>query len=255
MVKKLFALASVTGLSGLVIAVAAAGCSSTTTIPGDVPDTGATPTDSGKGKETTPPKGDDDDTTEAGPATCPSTDPVAAADLPWMPPTPTKVGACTQAQLDEFNKFLTDNPTTTNAQFIDHIKKSSPTTCGACVVTDAAAATWGPLPSSNGDLVTINIGSCFSLVSGKEACGKAIQNEFDCEFVACGDCTDDTAFDSCRTKSQKGACKPYVSGIATACNGVPATVDDACGSFFDSMRVQCVSLTADGGVDGGDAGN
>ena len=177
MVKKLFALASVTGLSGLVVSIAVAGCSSTTTVvDNSATDSGPSATDAGPKKDATPPSGDDDDTTEAGATTCPSSDPVDAADLPWAPPTKTQNGACTQSQLDEFNKFLTDNPTTTNAQFIDHIKKSTPTTCGACVVTDASAATWGPLPTSNGDLVTINIGSCFALVSGKEACGKAIQN-------------------------------------------------------------------------------
>lgn len=242
MFKKMFALASFTAVTGVVAAVAAAGCSSTTETTTSTEDSGSS---------TTKPKDASTDRStveeeDAGPSTCPSTDPIAESDLPWAPPTKTQAGKCTQQMLDGFEKFLKDNPNTTNEQFEAEIKKTS-ATCHSCIFTDANNPTWGPIPTSGGKLVTINIGACFALVSGKEACGKAIQNEFDCEFVACGQCADDTAFSNCRKKAQTGACKPFIQAIQSGCNGVPATVDDVCGSFFDSVRIQCVSASTDAG--------
>jgi hypothetical protein len=241
MLKKLFALASFTAITGVVVAVSATGCSSSTTTSTTDEDGGGTT----KPKDASADRGPVEEE-DAGPATCPSTDPVAEADLPWAPPTPTQVGKCSTGDIADFEKFLKDNPSSTNEQFEAHIKTAN-ATCHACIFTDASKPTWGPIPTSGGKLVTINIGACFALVSGKEACGKAIQNEFDCEFVACGDCADDTAFSNCRKKAQTGACKPFIQAIQTGCNGVPATVDDACGSFFDSVRIQCVSAATDAG--------
>jgi hypothetical protein len=172
-------------------------------------------------------------------ATCPTTDPVAAADLPWKPPSALQAGQCTTADLTAIQGFLTSTPGATNAQLEAFVLGRSQA-CHDCVFTDASAPTWGPIPMSGGKLVTVNIGGCFALVSGVVPCGKAIQNEFDCEFVACADCASSPAFQVCQKVAQQGACKPFVTAIQSACVGVPTTVDDACGTYLDSIRVQCV---------------
>lgn len=242
MFKKVFALASFTALTGVIALGSAAGCSSSSSTTSGGDDSGSTVKKDASSDRSSTPVDED-----AGPSTCPSTDPVNAADLPWAPPTATQVGKCTEQNLTDFQAYLKANPSTTNEQFEAYIKSQS-AACHDCVFTDASKPTWGPIPTSGGKLVTINIGACFALVSGNTECGHSIQNEFDCEFVACSDCADDTAFQSCQKKSQTGACKPFVQAIQTSCKGVPATVDDACGSFIDSMRVQCVTMNVcDGG--------
>jgi hypothetical protein len=242
MFKKVFALASFTALTGVVALGSAAGCSSssTSTTTGDDSGSSTVKKDASSDRSTTPVDED------AGPSTCPSTDPVNAADLPWAPPTKTQAGKCTEQNLTDMQAYLKQNPSTTNEQFEQYVKTQS-AGCHDCMFTDASKPTWGPIPTSGGKLVTINIGACFALVSGKEECGKAIQNEFDCEFVACAECADDTAFQSCQKKAQTGACKPFVQAIQSGCAGVPPTVDDVCGSFIDSVRIQCVTANVDAG--------
>lgn len=232
MLKKVFALASFTALTGVVAATSAAGCSSSTTTTDT--DSGPTPLkDANTADRTTPPEED------AGPGTCPSPDPVAASALPWAPPTPTQANKCQEQDIAAMEQYIKDNPQTTNEAF-EQFVKTMDATCHSCVFTDANNPTWGPIPTSNGKLATINIGACFALV-GNEACGKAIQNEFDCEFVACAACADSNSFKACRPKAQKGACKPFVQETQKACQGTPPTIDDVCGSVFKSMRVQCVT--------------
>jgi hypothetical protein len=245
MFKKVFALASFTALTGVIALGTAAGCSSSTTSSSSGGDTdGSTVKKDASSDRSTTPVDED-----AGPSTCPSTDPVAASDLPWAPPTATNPNQCTEAMLTEFQQFLKDNPTTTNDQFEAHIKTASQA-CHDCIFTDASKPTWGPIPTSGGKLVTINIGACFALASGNNNCGQAIQNEFDCEFVACADCADDTSFQACQKKAQTGACKPYVQAIQSGCQGVPTTVDDVCGTFIETIRIQCVTANVfDGGAD------
>jgi hypothetical protein len=176
---------------------------------------------------------------------CPSTTPVSASALPWKPPTPLQAGHCSEANAAAMESWLGANPTATNAQFEAYVQTLG-AACHDCVFTDANAATWGPAPQSAGALVTIDIGACYALVANNVACGKAIQNEFDCEFVACADCTSDTALQTCRTQAQTGACSAYAQSLGTACAGVPAGVDTVCGTFMGSVRAQCVA-----GLDGG----
>ena len=180
-----------------------------------------------------------------GPATCPVTTAVSAASLPWKAPAALQPGKCTDANVTAMDSWLQANPAATNAQFEAYVT-SLGQGCHDCVFTNDAATTWGPAPMSAGNLVTLNIGACFALVANNVPCGKAIQNEFDCEFVACADCATDAAFQTCRKQAQSGACKTYVTALGTACAGVPASVDNVCGSFLDSVRAQCV-----GGLDGG----
>jgi hypothetical protein len=155
-------------------------------------------------------------------------------------PTPgsTRPAAAT-GDLTAIQGFLASTPGATNAQ-LEAFVLSRSQACHDCVFTDASAPSWGPIPMSGGKLVTLNIGGCFALVSGVVPCGKALQNEFDCEFVACADCASSLEFQACQKVAQQGVCKPFVTAIQSACVGVPATVDDSCGTYVDSIRVQCV---------------
>lgn len=172
-------------------------------------------------------------------STCPVAS-VAASSLPWAAAKALQPNACTTANITSMESWLQANPSATNAQFQSYVQSLSQT-CHDCVFTDGNAATWGPVPMSAGSIVTMNIGACFALVSGNAACGKAIQNAFDCELVACADCTTDSALTTCRTQSRSGACAPYVSAIQTSCAGLSSTIDNVCGSLFDSIRAQCVA--------------
>ncbi|MBS2017190.1 MAG: hypothetical protein JST00_30175, partial [Deltaproteobacteria bacterium] len=97
MKKKVFALASVTALTGaVVIASTAAGCSSSGTVPeneagtssGTIPDSGRDVKEGGSSS------GDPD----TGPTTCPTLEVIDATTFPWKPPSKTP-GACTEAEL------------------------------------------------------------------------------------------------------------------------------------------------------------
>src|SRR5688572_20987431 len=105
MVKKMFVLASVTALTGLMAAVTASGCSSDSgggETPG-VPEGGApdVKTDTKKPPTEEP---------ETGPGTCPPEGTVTAADidkaLTWLAPAPIQ-SVCTQQNIDDFKKLFT----------------------------------------------------------------------------------------------------------------------------------------------------
>jgi hypothetical protein len=242
MVKKLSALATVTAAALASMSALGTGCSTTTTT------TEEPVVDSGPTVRPRPDAAEED----AGPQVCPTTDPIPAADLPWRPPTPLK-GDCSQADYKALDDYLTANTSATVSQ-VDAFLKNRSQVCHDCVFTDANATTWGPIPTAGGNLVTINIGSCFALLSGKEAAGKSIQNLFDCELVACADCATQAEYDACSKKADQGACKAILTQAQKDFGGVPDTIFDQCGSFMDSVRVQCVA-PADAAGDAGDAGD
>jgi hypothetical protein len=102
-------------------------------------------------------------------------------------------------------------------------------TCRNCLVSDAGAATWGTIIVAGANLGTINVGGCYALVSASTACGKAIQNLFDCRLEACSGCADDATMSTCIGAVASGpACKPIADAIATACAGAPSTIDATC---------------------------
>ena len=135
MVKKLFALASVTALTGLIAAVAASGCSSTTTVDPGTPETGtdAKPTP----KEAAPP----DPPEEAGAKTCPEATPITAADIEaqskWLPPAPTSA-VCTQKNMDDFKALFAKGAPTTGLTF-KNINTVLGPDCAACAFSAKTA--------------------------------------------------------------------------------------------------------------------
>ncbi len=244
MVKKLFALASVTALSGLVVAVSAAGCTTTTTEEDPVVEAGATETGTVTPKDAGKKDVEVDDT----PA-CPPADEIDATKLPWKSPTK-QPGACTQADLDALVAFVSTDTSGDTSKWKTSITDAE---CKACVFA-VDGATWAPLiENAKGQLAMLNVGGCFAIHSGNDACGKAYQNWFDCGFEACGECAgdDSAALNKCRQNANKTACKTAFEDVATVC-GDDEVVDaeTACDGvkyvFEGPIKAQCIGF-GDGG--------
>ena len=99
MIKKIFALASVTALTGLVAAVSASGCSSTTS----VADEGGTTVSEAGGDARKPIEAGPEE--EAGPSSCPTTDPIDATTAPWKSPQ-VLPGSCTEKMITDLVAYV-----------------------------------------------------------------------------------------------------------------------------------------------------
>jgi len=238
MVKKLFALASVTALTGLMAAVAASGCSSTTTVDPGTAETGVdAKTDAPAKVDAATPEED------TGAGTCPTTTPVTAADigLTWVAPgAPQNV--CNQADLDALKAVFAAGKG--SAKYSD-IEKSLGATCGPCVFTAVKGTRWGMIIKDGANPVADNsLGACFGALSTAE-CGKARFEIDSCLDIACpqSDCGTDTS--ACNTKALKGACKSFVTPYTAACPDESALLTN-CANF-----VRIIEITCGGGADGG----
>jgi hypothetical protein len=230
---KLFGFGVLVVLSGFGFGVAAVGCSDDYENRTVEPLEGGPPREAGGG-DATPGE------------TCPSTTPVDPAKLAWKPAAPAQAGQCQTDDLDAMREFLVQEPNATNEEFLAFVKNRD-AICAECIFADADRATWPPAPVKSGKVVTFNIGACYALVTGKQACGQAVQNTWDCEFDACVECTSADELNGCRAKARTGVCKAYDDKTRAECAGAPSA-DSVCGSPFDSIREQCVGGSSDGGV-------
>ncbi|MDB4944056.1 MAG: hypothetical protein JWP97_3590 [Labilithrix sp.] len=211
MVKKVFALASVTALSGLMISMAAAGCSSTTNVEvgGDASD--AAVKDANRADTNEP-------TEEAGAATCPITDTVDTSDLPYKSPNPAVTGACADADLIAMEQAVKAGTVTTLDQLSTVAGVSA--NCKSCAFGSGSAAMWAAIVSDvtigTETTTVLNTGACMTLVSGSDACGKAYSEWDTCLSFACQDCAGGPT-QACNTAAQSGACKAQTETLGTAC--------------------------------------
>ena len=262
--KKLFGLASVTVLAGLVVAVSAAGCSSTqiytyvdeggTTAlkPGDPgyvppnnpnnPNNPSNPSNPAKPDASVdaskkPPVAD------ANPdpgAVCPTTDPITAADIDaqllWKAPA-AFTNVCTQANIDALKFLFKNAPAGGGVKYAD-IKASLGATCAACAFSPVAGATWQVFVEENAGAIDNRTGSCFAQRSGA-ACGKARFRWESCLDAACteSDCGA-SSVQTCIAKAQKGACSGLTNDYAIACPN-EATDLPPCGNIFGSIATSC----------------
>lgn len=244
MFKKVFALASVTALTGLVASMAAAGCSSTSALPATAEEAG--PAEAGPKKVTE--AGPEE---EAGPATCPTTETIDATTAPWKSPQALP-GSCTEKQIADLVAFVDGNKST---EYVDLKKQITDPTCAACLFVKDGAK-WGVfVEKTDGTFLRNNFGGCVAVTSGKDSCGKAFSQLDDCTSQACEDCADETTFTKCTSTAAKGACKTAADSYVTECgsNDAVSACDDLTKTytFEAAARALCVGLDTDGGTDAG----
>jgi hypothetical protein len=250
MVKRFFLLATVTAIAGLFVTVE--GCSSsetTTTTDADAGDSGST--------KPAPREASVDPVVDSGPAVCPPTDPITAADLSaWMPPPPVQ-DVCNQANIDALKAAF--NASTTGVKYTD-IKTALGTDCSACVFSPLAEADGGATPNwsifveTNGGAIDNREGSCFARLSDTN-CGKNRYLFEACLRAACtsADCGSDSAVTACKKAVQNGACKDITTAYVAACPNETALLDQC--NTYSSIAYGC-SGGLDGGAEGGiDASN
>lgn len=240
MVKKLFALASVTALTGLVVAVASTGCSSSSSTSDPAPATDAA-TDAPKPKP-------DSGEVDSGPQVCPIPGPVDTSVLPFKGPKTPVEGACTSDDLKAIEAAIEKNSNIT----LEQIKAAVGEPCKACGWGDDSGEKWAAIvegvKAGSETRTVVNTGACMALVSGSDDCGKAFAEWSACLNFACNDCTDQASDDECSSAVQQdgAACNAQTKALS-ACGDDPNVHIKACGAFGDSLNVKYlleVSLAA-----------
>jgi hypothetical protein len=242
--KKLFALASVSALAGLMTTVAAAGCSSTETV--------TTTTDAGPDADASRREVSVGDDEEDPGVECPKNIPITEADLDkeigFKPATKTP-GACPQGDITQLEANFKD----TNIKSYFDLGTGLSADCKACVFSKDTDANWQPIvgtAANNGETGFINFGACFGAIEG-EACGKALQYEQFCYNIACNECaTTQTERQKCigNAGDTGGMCEEFGKSTGTACPKLQDTAPQ-CNSVFDAVKTLCGEESADAGTD------
>lgn len=254
MSKKVFALASVTALTGLLVAGTSAcsgqkfyvisdeGGAPSAVDGGKQPSTTVPPSDAGVTKK--PVDASTDPDPDPGPTgtTCPTTAPIDATVFPWAPPRALP-GSCTPADVDGLVAYVTAHPA---AAYPDLKNQVANLTCRQCLFVPDGAK-WGAIvEKSDGSFLRNNLGGCVALASGSVSCGKAYSQLDDCISVACENCADQAATQNCSTAAVKGACKTAAAAYSTQCTD-PASVTTCDNlatkyTFEAAARALCVAL-------------
>lgn len=187
---------------------------------------------------------------------CGTCDAIDATKFPYRSPL-RKPGSCTDAEVDAMIAFVDTNPTATFEQLQDSITNVA---CRECVFAEETSK-WAPivLGAASTSVVAINVGGCFTIATGEEACGRAHQQLRSCAAEACVDCPNDEgpdSFLSCVETRASRICQKAFDDRATLCGGAKAVADAEalCAgkyTFVGSVRAQCVglSISGDGGGD------
>lgn len=226
MMKRIFALASISALGGLTAAASAAGCSS------DEPQA-SSPTDAGidaqRGREAGPPAVDPTEPEE--PASCLSTDPIDATRFSYAKAL-TSRGACTDDELQKLSAFFKAKTSANEDVLASEWSKEVSDDCAKCAFGAEDAAEWSPILIKDDKLENVNRGGCVELLSGKEACGQAYQQVTQCRLEAC--------LVKCETQDEFTACLQDAEGIFTGpCKESYDRMDKECGSNLGAYEQAC----------------
>jgi hypothetical protein len=239
MVKKLFAVASVTALTGLVSTATVAGCSSD-------PEVRDTPSDGGQDAtpDGNPPPVPPVDSGPEPPGTCMVSDPIDATKGPYKSPR-IKEGACDTGAVKLIEDLVASNKDAT----LDELKVALAdysTECAACVFAEEGD-TWAPVVESGGKIVLLNSGGCIEIVSGKADCGRTSQQWINCIDVACSECPAEEKEECDRDAQQVGGpCREARAAVAAACgsNNIEGYLDtcfnDGEITILGAVRTQCI---------------
>lgn len=252
MMKRFFALAGVSALTGIISGSLATGCSDeekATSPPSNEagPDV-KTPTEAG------PP---DVDVDEEDAGTCLAAEAIDTTQIPYKT-AGVSAGACSTTEYSALIAFIKQKVDANEDVKVSEWSAVVEAECASCVFGDGSGATWTPLLTKGDTLVNLNLGACMEVQSGKIACGAAYQRAFECNFEACGQCSTDEEFDACyanRKAIAAGPCKDAQTALVTDCGAQLGQWEDACMAgtftFEGSVKALCVTGGADAGADGG----
>jgi hypothetical protein len=249
MLKKVFGIAGVGALLGVVVCLEATGCGGPLILPDEGGTAAPTPTTTGRVPPSPPPPGWDEPPQPPDDPFCPSTTPITAKDIDaqmrWLPPAAIQ-NVCTQQNIDDLKALFKSTGGGVGVKFAD-IKVSLGATCSACVFSPIAGPTWQVFVEEQSGAVDNRTGSCFAQLGDPE-CGKKRFQFETCLDIACSEA--DCGFDStgrCQQKAQKGACRELTEAYAKAC---PTESDllETCGNIFSAIAASC-SGGADAGID------
>jgi hypothetical protein len=132
------------------------------------------------------------------------------------------------------------------------------TLCAACIRGDVkpAGTNWGPeidWPLGSNEIVAeVNVAGCIALGQGKNNCSVQLEYLSECEHAACDGPCGSVGFDgyeACATEADNNGaiCKPYASGVNSACASVTSSACDFPPSstltfeqlFLDVAKVFC----------------
>jgi hypothetical protein len=242
MVNKIFALASVSALTGLVSAVAAAGCSSNNDPPKATPGVEAGgPSKTGQ-EAGAPDDNGDPNAPEKSSTDCMETKAIDVTKFPYEK-AKKQPNACTAKELDDLSAFFTDTAKKTQDISIKDWENVVSANCAQCVFSDGAGTEWTPILVKGDKLDNVNRGGCIEIASGKEACGRAYQNVAECRLAACTD--------TCDTPDGFTKCLQDVEGIFTGpCKAAYSSLEKECGTDLPKYEASCkgTSYTFEGPI-------
>jgi len=220
MVKKLFALASVTALTGLVSAVAASGCSSTTeeTTTGDAASDAKTDT-----KKTDTGPGEEEDA-----ATCKKADATFAPPTINPPAAAQNLAACSDTVLGALADACSKEPESAGCQTARAVAGNQKD-CADCLFGAKTDANWKMIVLQPGETpaARYNQAGCITLASGVPDCGKKYFTVVSCFDAFCADCTG----------AEESACQKDVAQGSGECKQY--LIDQACGNALDAVEKTC----------------
>jgi len=246
--KKLFALASVSAIAGLMTTVTASGCSSTTTETSSSSSSGGTG-DGGSKDATTKDRAVVGDNEEEAPSDCPANVPLTEADLDkeigWKPAKATP-GSCTSADLTQLEANFKD----TGIKTYFDLGKSLSEECFACAFAKDTDANWGPIvgtAENNGETGFVNFGACFGEVED-EAWRQSLQDEQFWYNLPCHEVPHaSTERQKCVEKAgSSGMCSAFGDATAKACPNIQTSAKK-CNSITDAVKTLCGAASADAG--------
>lgn len=257
MVKKIFALASVSALAGMMSSVAATGCSSD-----DDPKAAGGQGAPDAGPRETGPKVETDagtEPTDEG-GSCLVDEAIDATKYPYTKAVKS-AGACSTKDLDELAKYFKDKAGAEDIKMSEWAAVVEPA-CAKCVFSDGTGAEWTPILTKDDKLDDVNRGGCMEIVSGKAACGEAYQQATQCRMNAClTDCATQDEFYKCLEDNQaifSGPCRGAYDALDKECGADIDKYEEACKgetwTFEGPVRVQCITGGASGADQGGGGG-
>jgi len=219
MVKTLFALASVSALTGLLAATGAAGC--TTETNETTPTQGAGTTDAKK-----PPRLASDDDGNQGEQLCYKTDPYDATTIPYKKAR-VLPGSCSASLPTVLNVIWSSNPLLSPDELHDELAIQESQACADCAVAPDDGDSWAPVVW-DGIRPIENLGGCMEVLSRSEDCGRAYTQWNGCINTVCANCSSEAEAAECSQSAQSAACSAATQSLVTACGNNVNSYISAC---------------------------